>query len=189
MTAYLQTHLDLEEVVANELRAHYWRRYGATLLGLIRHHQTDPIHFLEETHRMPDLDRMIVADRAALATVKRLPGRKILYSNAPAAYVGAVLHLLKLNRCFDAVYAIEHLRYVPKPSFSAFRQLLRAEKLNPQQTVMVDDTLANLHTAHRLGIRTIWVSAAMQQPSYVDARIGSLRNLHRLLGKLRVGHA
>ena len=26
-------------------RMHYWHRYGATLLGLVRHHGTNPGHF------------------------------------------------------------------------------------------------------------------------------------------------
>lgn len=184
MTAYLQEHLALEEVAADALRSHYWRRYGATLLGLMRHHGTDPVHFLERTHQFPQLDRMVIAERAALSAVKKLPGRKILYSNAPAAYVSAVLGILRLDRCFDAVYAIEHLRYVPKPSLNAFRELLRIEHLNPVRTVMVDDTLANLHTAHRLGIRTIWVSRQAQCPAYVNLRVASVRKLGRVLDRL-----
>jgi putative hydrolase of the HAD superfamily len=184
MTAYLQEHLQLDEGAAGDLRAQYWQRYGATLLGVMRHHRTDPAHFLAQTHRFPQLDRMVVAETAALAAVKRLPGRKILYSNAPAAYVEAVLGILRLQQCFDAVYAIEHLSYLPKPSFSAFRQLLRAEHLIPRRCVMVDDTLANLHTAHRLGVRTVWVSGVPQRPGYVDARIKSVRGLPRLFDRL-----
>ncbi len=41
MTAYLQEHLQLDEAEANDLRMHYWQRYGATLSGLIRHHGTE----------------------------------------------------------------------------------------------------------------------------------------------------
>ena len=55
MTAYLQRHLQLTEEDAGKLRAHYWRSYGATLLGMMRHHGTDPEHFLRETHAFPDL--------------------------------------------------------------------------------------------------------------------------------------
>jgi len=29
MTAYLQRYLQLDEAAANDLRMHYWRRYGA----------------------------------------------------------------------------------------------------------------------------------------------------------------
>jgi len=37
MTEYIQQHLEINEADANALRRHYWQRYGATLLGLIRH--------------------------------------------------------------------------------------------------------------------------------------------------------
>jgi len=47
MTGYLQTHLGLDEHSANALRIQYWHRYGATLLGLIRHHpEIDPDHWV-----------------------------------------------------------------------------------------------------------------------------------------------
>ena len=36
-----------EEISAT--RALYWQRYGATLLGLVRHHGVDAAHFLRET--------------------------------------------------------------------------------------------------------------------------------------------
>ena len=38
MTAYLQQLLELDEQSASALRVQYWHTYGATLLGLMRHH-------------------------------------------------------------------------------------------------------------------------------------------------------
>jgi putative hydrolase of the HAD superfamily len=46
MTQYIQNTLQLDNVAANALRQHYWKVYGATLKGLMRHHGTDPHHFL-----------------------------------------------------------------------------------------------------------------------------------------------
>ena len=37
MTAYIARELSLDPEAAAALRVQYWRRYGATLLGLIRH--------------------------------------------------------------------------------------------------------------------------------------------------------
>ena len=59
MTEYVARLLDLGAKEADELRDSYWRRYGATLTGLIRHHAVDPGHFLRETHHFPDIDRMV----------------------------------------------------------------------------------------------------------------------------------
>ena len=63
MMAYMCEHLELDEQEANRLRLHYWRRYGATLLGLMRHHGTDPGHFLHHTHQFANLPGMVVAER------------------------------------------------------------------------------------------------------------------------------
>jgi putative hydrolase of the HAD superfamily len=187
MTQYLQEHLALDEEAAARLRVHYWRTYGATLLGLVRHHGTDPDHFLWHTHQFPDLPRMVVADRAALAVVGRLRGRKILFSNSPAHYAHAVLDVLGIGPLFDAVYAIEHVRYQPKPSLKGFRHLLRAERVVARRAVMVDDSLPNLRAARRLGMRTVWVSNAPRAPGYVDAKVSSVRQLPRLVDDLGGG--
>lgn len=187
MTRYLQEHLALDEEAAVRLRVHYWRTYGATLLGLVRHHGTDPDHFLWHTHQFPDLARMVVADRAALAAVRRLRGRKILFSNSPAHYAHAVLDLLGIGALFDAVYAIERVRYQPKPSLRGFRHILRAERVVAHRAVMVDDSLPNLHAARRLGMRTVWVSTLPRSPAYVDAKVRSVRQLPRLLDELGGG--
>ena len=184
MTAYLREHLVLDEVAANELRMRYWRQYGATLLGLMRHHGTDPHHFLWHTHQFPELRRMVVADRAALAAIRRLPGRKILFSNAPAHYAEAVIDLIGLGSWFDAVYAIEQVRFDPKPSPRAFRRLLRAERVVPERAVMVEDSLDNLRTAKRLGMRTVWVTREARSPSWVDVKVASVGALRRITDDL-----
>ena len=68
MTAYLQTHLGLDESGAGELRQQYWRRYGATLIGLMRNHATDPRDFLRATHEFPALAKMVVREPADCMT-------------------------------------------------------------------------------------------------------------------------
>ena len=38
MTDYIAEHLGVSHEEAWSLRQHYWKRYGATLLGLVKHH-------------------------------------------------------------------------------------------------------------------------------------------------------
>jgi len=184
MTAYLQRHLQLGEEEAGALRAHYWRRYGATLLGMVRHHGTDPDHFLRETHAFPDLSNMVVYERGLAAMLRRLPGRKLVLSNAPRHYAGAVLQLMGIAGQFDAVHCIESTGYQPKPSLAAFRSLLRSRGLIASRCVMVEDSRENLRQAKRLGMKTVWVTREPRTPAYVDARIASVLALPRLLGRL-----
>ena len=56
MTAYIVEHLGLSHDEADALRRHYWQRYGATLLGLERHHGVRASHFLAQTHALPGLE-------------------------------------------------------------------------------------------------------------------------------------
>ncbi|MBU1365343.1 MAG: pyrimidine 5'-nucleotidase [Gammaproteobacteria bacterium] len=186
MREYIERHLGVDEHEANRIRQGYWVRYGATLLGLIRHHGTDPRHFLRETHQFPDLARMVVFDKPLLHTLRLLPGRKIIFSNAPRHYAEAVLDITGLGRYFDAVYTVENLRFQPKPMLAGFRTLLRAEHLDPRRCIMVEDSLANLVTAKKLGMKTVWVSAGLRQSPYVDAKIRSATQLSKCYGRLEI---
>lgn len=185
MTEYLQSHLGLDEVGAGELRRHYWSRYGATLLGLMRHHQTDPRHFLWHTHQLPDLERMLVQEPWLRATVRRLPGRKYVFSNAPVHYARAVLKALAIADLFDDVFSIEHTRFRPKPDSYGFLRLCRNNRLRPQRCIMVEDSLENLRTAARLGMKTVWVTREARAPGHVDVKIANLMQLPRRLAYLQ----
>ncbi|MCK2095403.1 pyrimidine 5'-nucleotidase [Thauera aromatica] len=184
MTAYLERHLGLAPEAASALRTHYWRRYGATLLGLMRHHGTDPDHFLVETHRFERLHEMVVFERALHAMLRRLPGRKIVFSNAPRHYAEAVLEIMGIRRLFEEVVGIEGLGYQPKPGIHAYRRLLHERRLNPARCVMLEDSAANLRTAKRLGMRTVLVGRGPGKPAYVDVKIASILDLRSQLGRL-----
>lgn len=185
MTAYLQNHLGLDEAGAGDLRRRYWMRYGATLLGLIRHHGTDPRHFLWHTHQFPELKTMLVREPQLRATVRRLPGRKFVFSNAPVHYARAVLKALAIADLFDGVFSIESTRFRPKPDTYGFLRLCRNNRLRPQRCIMVEDSLANLRTAGRLGMKTVWVTRAQRAPGYVDVKIAGLMQLPRMLAHLQ----
>jgi putative hydrolase of the HAD superfamily len=185
MTAYLQAHLGLDEAAAGELRRRYWHRYGATLLGLMRHHATDPKHFLWHTHQFPALERMLVREPQLRATIRRLPGRKYVFSNSPVHYSRAVLRALSIADLFHDVFSIEHTRYRPKPESYGFLRLCRVNHLKPHRCIMVEDSIENLRTASRLGMKTVWVTRAAKAPAFVDVSIPSLTQLPRRLAYLQ----
>ncbi len=184
MVEYIRDHLGVDENEATRIRQHYWQRYGATLLGLMRHHGTDPRHFLWHTHQFPNLRRMLVFERGLKAMLRCLPGRKIVFSNAPLHYSEAVLALAGIRGSFAAVYSVERLRFQPKPAVGGFRHLLHRERLAARRCILVEDSLANLQTAKRLGMKTVWISGSTRQPPFVDLRLASIldlpRHVHRL---------
>lgn len=209
MTDYIVQHLGLSQPAACELRQRYWDRYGATLLGLVRHHGVQAAHFLHHTHLLPGLEarlRTSSHDRAALA---RLPGRKVLLTNAPRAYALRVLTALRLTRCFDAVVSIEDMRLFghlrPKPDARMFRRLAVCLKTPPHRCVLVEDTLAHQRGARRAGMKTAWMQRYLRAPTnsvmnatkshgvsvhpcakppYVCARIKWIQTLHSFWGDL-----
>ena len=153
-------HLGIAREPADELRRDYWRRYGATLLGLVRHHAVDARDFLRDTHDF-DILALLRSHPGAVGLLRRLPGRKVLLTNAPAAYARTVTVGLGIHRHLARHYAIESMRIHgslrPKPARGMLRAMLARERVGPPWAVLVDDNLAQLEsradgrTAHCLG--------------------------------------
>ncbi len=176
----------------NDVRIAYWQRYGATLHGMMRHHAVRSEDFLRDAHQFEDLTTMIRAERGAARLLARLPGRKILLTNAPASYAHSVLRHLGLHRHFADHLPIEamrvHRQLRPKPSRLLLRKLLARTGLSARRCVLVEDTLANLKSARRLGMRTVWFTRYLPRtagrPACADVRVRSLSELPRQLRRL-----
>lgn len=166
MTAYVARVLGCDEASASRVRVDYWQRYGATLLGMIRHHGVDPADFLRAAHEFPALADMVRVRRGLAAHLRRLPGRKILVTNAPQDYARAVLEIAGIRHCFERVVAIEqmwvhgHLR--PKPDRRMLRRLLAQARVAPHRAVLVEDTVSHLKRYAGTGIRTAWVTGYLR---------------------------
>jgi putative hydrolase of the HAD superfamily len=161
MNEYIIGHLGLEPDEAARLRAHYWNRYGATLLGLVRHHGVKAAHFLEQTHRHPGLEDRLRASLHDRAALRRLRGRKFVLTNAPRAYTLRVLRGLRLDGLFDGVLSIEDMAMFgqlrPKPDARMFRCIAARLKVRTTDCVLVEDMLENQKAARGLGMRTAWM--------------------------------
>ena len=190
--------------VVDAARIGYWKRYGATLLGLIKHHQVSAAEFLHQTHDLADLRAMMRFERGLGRMLKRLPGRKILLTNAPTRYSSDVLRHLGLRRHFSHHIAIEnmhvHGQLRPKPSKLMLRRLMRKHGASARRCILVEDTLANLRSAKQVGLRTVWVTQYLhltdpigsatlpkmrKRPAFVDVKVKSLRQLPARLHRLR----
>jgi putative hydrolase of the HAD superfamily len=192
--------LACDEAAVNALRQQYWRRYGATLAGMILHHGVRTEEFLREAHRFDNLAGMIRAERGLVHLLKRLPGRKILLTNAPRAYSRNVVRHLGLHPYFAKHISIEsmqvHRQMRPKPSRQFLRKLLAAQRIPARRCILVEDTAENLKAAKQLGMRTAWMTGhlhasppasgmmqkpvrLLRRPAYVDYRVRSLYQLRK----------
>jgi putative hydrolase of the HAD superfamily len=195
MTEYVARELQVSAKRADWLRHHYWERYGATLLGLVRHHGIDGHHFLADTHALPGLEAHLRAHPHDIAALRRLPGRKYVLTNAPRAYAWRVTRSLGLAHLFDGILGIEDMRmfghWRPKPDRRMFRHLAAHLKVRPRDCVLVEDTLVHQKAARSIGYQTIWmrrwirhgrageVGVYLGCPRYVCARISSLQQLQK----------
>ena len=185
-------------------RIGYWKRYGATLLGMMRHHNVIAAEFLHQTHDLQDMRTLMRFERGLGRLLKRLPGRKILLTNAPTRYSSDVMRHLGLRRHFSHHIAIEdmhvHGQLRPKPSKLMLRRLLRKHGAAAGRCILVEDTLANLKSAKQVGLRTVWLTQYLRmvdpiggptlpkmvkRPSFVDVKVKSLRQLPARLHRLR----
>jgi len=180
MTQYIMDALALDEVTAHHLRQHYWHLYGATLKGLMRHHQTNPQHFLQETHRLINLPEMVVQIKQLRHMLNRLYGRKLVFTNAPREYALRVLDLLGIADCFELVFSVESTKFHGKPSVRGFQMLLKTLKAKASDCVMLEDSLPALMTAKRLGMKTIWISKQLKKPNFIDYRLSGVLALTHL---------
>lgn len=192
----------------NAVRVEYWKRYGATLLGMVKHHQVKAEDFLREAHSFDDLPSMIRAERGLKRLLRRLPGKKILLTNAPRRYSHDVLRHIGLHRHFAKHLPIEamhvHRRLRPKPSKALLRKVLAKERLLARQSVLVEDSVENLKAAKALGMHTVWVTqylrvrpqaqiatgalatlASTRQPAYIDVKVKSVRQINDHMHRLR----
>lgn len=200
-TDYIAEHLALSPHEANEMRQRYYKRYGATLLGLERHHGVRADHFLEQTHRLPGLEARVRCHRPSLAALRRLPGERYVLTNAPRAYALRVIKSLGMAGLFKDVISIEDMRMFgelrPKPDKRMLRHLTARMGWRPTDCTLIEDTLDHQRAARSLGWRTVWMQHYLRtpfgpmqttvkrprmarRPAYVCARIRTLQTLRRL---------
>lgn len=201
MTDFVARRLGLADHEASALRVHYWQRYGATMLGMIRHHGVDAHEFLRETHPFPDLHEIVARDHGLRDALRRLPGRKIVVTNAPGAYALAVVRRLGIAPLLDGVIAIESMRfagrYLPKPSRAMLARIVARLRVAPRRCVLVEDSAQNLASARACGLRTVLVTGLSHRRAgghrrpraglgrRIDVQVQSSCQLPRILHKIR----
>ena len=176
MRSYVVDTLGVTPAEADALREKYWRRYGSTMLGLVRHHDVSPAHFLHETHRFPGLEQRVTGHRHDLAAIERLRGRRIVLTNAPRAYAMRVLGALGVVHLFEQVLSIEDMRmfghWRPKPDRRMLRRMAVRLGVHPSRCVLVEDSLDNVLAARCVGMQPVWMQRFARRGAHAGPRVG-----------------
>jgi len=155
MRGYIAAYLGLDLDEAYRVQKQYFRDYGTSLSGLMSVHGMDPGPFLEHVHEI-DLDP--VAPNPALeAALGKLPGRKLIFTNATTGHARRVMDRIGIGHHFEAVFDIVDAGYQPKPQPEVYAALVERHDIDPTSAVMVEDMARNLAPAAALGMVTVWV--------------------------------
>ncbi len=197
MSDAVRLSLGVDTDTADEVRRRYWQRYGATVIGMVRHHGVRADEFLALSHDF-EIAPLVHGETGLGRKLAQLCGRKIVLTNAPLSYAREVLRTLGILHCFHSIWAIDHMhlqgRLRPKPSVALMRQVLARLGVPAHRVVLVEDTLRNLRGARQAGMRTVHVyhpgtpfSALHKGRShYVDVRVNAVGQLLMLRHGARI---
>ena len=175
MNQYISSTLKISIEEASKLRAQYWDEYGATLQGLIKNYNIDPIDFLDKTHTISNFKDLVIPMPRLKETLTLADGKRIIYTNAPKNYTDQVLKICEIEEYFDEVFTIEDSDFRPKPNKDSMKLFIK--KYSIKEAYFVDDVKKNLRTAKQFGLSTIWLTRNEDNPKYIDKKISELRYL------------
>lgn len=178
MGSFVANFLNVDAIEARHIQKSYFRKYGLTLRGLMLHHGLDPVRYYDE---MTPMDLTQIDPHPALAdALRKLRGRKVIYTNASAHHAEMVLDRLGMSDVFEGIYDITAAEYIPKPAIESYRILCEQHKIDPTRAAMIDDIARNLEPAATLGMKTVWMRTGAEWAQdvapepYIDHIIGDI---------------
>ena len=160
MTDFVQRKTGLPRDEAYALQKKYLAEHGLTLRGLMEHHGVDPDEFHAIFH---DLSLEALAhDPELVLAIARLPGRRLIFTNADDIHAERVLDRLGLSDLFEDVFHIASFGYTPKPDPAPFERMAADHGVTPAATAFFEDSERNLAPAAELGMTTVLVGSHAQ---------------------------
>jgi len=160
MHRFIANALSLPLPEATLLSNQYYKTYGGTVKGLVKHHNINRDEFIHYCH---DIDMTALKVQPDIINhINQLSGRKIIYTNSPKHYATKILTELDLLDSFDTIFSLEDANYELKPHNSSYQQLCQKHAVDSHKTVFFDDQLRNLKPAKALGMTTVWLSGSEQ---------------------------
>ena len=157
---------------SHALQKRYLAEHGLTLRGLMLHHDVDPDDFHAWLHDVPL--ECLTPDEELKAALDRLPGRRLIFTNADDVHAARVLERLGLADLFESVFHIGSAAFAPKPATEAFERIIAAHDLTPGTTAFFEDAAHNLAPAAALGMTTVLVGASAGPSVHANYRAPNL---------------
>ena len=187
MTEYISKKLNLDLKVAKELQRSYFHKYDTSLNGLMIHHNIPPKEFLDYVH---DIDlSFLEKDKTLRNELESSNLRKFVFTNGSKEHVKNITTSLGIDDQFENVFDIVDAKYNPKPAAKAFDLMLEKFKIDPKETLYIEDIAKNLSIGKKRGTITAWLindeywGKKESDKEYIDYKI---ENLSLFLKEIRL---
>ena len=187
MTEYISKKLHIDLIKAKELQTNYFHKYNTSLNGLMIHHDIPPREFLEYVH---DIDlSFLEKDKTLRYELENIKLNKYVFTNGSKEHVKNITTHLGIDDQFDGVFDIVDAEYHPKPEAKAFDLMVQKFKINPNETLYIEDIAKNLSIGKERGTITAWLindeywGKKESEKDYIDYKI---ENLSLFLKEIRL---
>tara|TARA_Y100001970_G_scaffold5647_1_gene6352 strand:- start:221 stop:892 length:672 start_codon:yes stop_codon:yes gene_type:complete len=187
MTEYISKKLNLDLKKAKELQTNYFHKYNTSLNGLMIHHDIVPEEFLKYVH---DIDLSFMKNDLILREeLENLKVKKFIFTNGSKEHANNITSHLGINDLFDGLFDIVDAEYSPKPTAKAFDLMIEKFKINPKETLYIEDIAKNLSIGKERGTITAWLinneywGKKESEEEFIDFKI---ENLSLFLKEIRL---
>ena len=187
MTNYISKKLNLDIKKAKDLQTNYFHKYNTSLNGLMIHHDIEPKDFLKYVHNI-DLAFMN-KDLALREELINLNLKKFVFTNGSKEHVENIIKHLGIEDQFNGIFDIVDAEFHPKPEAKAFDLMIKKFKIDPKETIYIEDIAKNLSIAKLRGSATVWLindeywGKKESDKDYIDYKI---ENLSLFLKEIRL---
>ena len=178
MTEYISKKLNIDLKKAKELQTNYFHKYNTSLNGLMIHHDIPPREFLDYVH---DIDlSFLEKDKTLRYELENIKLNKYVFTNGSKEHVKNITTHLGINDQFDGVFDIVDAEYHPKPEAKAFDLMVQKFKIDPNETLYIEDIAKNLSIGKERGTITAWLindeywGKKESEKDYIDYTIENL---------------
>jgi len=178
MTEYISNKLNVDLKKAKELQTNYFHKYNTSLNGLMIHHEIDPKEFLDFVH---DIDlSFLEKDTALRHELENINLRKFVFTNGSHDHVKHITTTLGIDDQFEGIFDIVDAEYHPKPEAKAFDLMIEKFKIDPKETLYIEDIAKNLSIGKERGTITAWLinneewGKKESDKEYIDYKIENL---------------
>ena len=187
MTEYISKKLNIDLIKAKELQTNYFHKYNTSLNGLMIHHDIPPREFLEYVH---DIDlSFLEKDKTLRYELENIKINKFVFTNGSKEHVKNITTHLGIDDQFDGVFDIVDAEYHPKPEAITFDLMVQKFKIDPNETLYIEDIAKNLSIGKERGTITAWLindeywGKKESEKDYIDYKI---ENLSLFLKEIRL---